>query len=251
MEPNHQHASASDHDIMQEHKLARSINYKKKPSSWMEMTKFAIIVLFIVIPLRLYVVQPFIVSGQSMEYNFETGQYLLVDELSYRWSNPERGDVIVFRYPNDTKKYYIKRIIGLPGDIVDVNFNKVTIKNKENPNGIVLRDDFISPLLINVVPPDLTKMTQDDKKNLQTVSLADNQYFVMGDNRLHSSDSRSWGTLDKKFIVGRPIVRLIELNPPGASSWFPIKFTPFKDIGLYPGEHREIDEPTLISGGPK
>ncbi|MFZ2038633.1 MAG: signal peptidase I [Minisyncoccia bacterium] len=230
MEPNNSNLSLPK-DQADNSNLPKAERFKAKPGFWWETTKFALIILFIVIPLRLYIVQPFIVSGQSMEHTFESGQYLLVDELSYRWSNPERGDVIIFHYPLDTKKYFIKRIIGLPGDTVEINGDEITIKNEENLSGTILKDDFLANELLTKNP--------GFKK---TYTLTDTQYFVLGDNRLQSSDSRVWGTLDRKYIVGRPIVRLLEITSSFADSWFPIKFISPKDMGLYPGQHREIDE---------
>jgi signal peptidase I len=229
MESNKPNPSLTTEKDSQEDKLSKGINYKEKSGFWWETTKFALIVLFIVIPVRLYVVQPFIVSGESMEYTFNSGQYLLVDELSYLWSNPERGDVIVFHYPLDTKKYFIKRIIGLPGDTVEIHSDQVIIKNKENPNGIVLEQSFLSSdLLVN------------NANYKQDFIVPDGQYFVMGDNRLHSSDSRVWGMLSRNLIVGRPVVRLLQINSSG-SSWLPVSFISPSDMGPYPGEHREID----------
>ena len=108
----------------------------KSNQSFWELFKFAIIALAIVVPVRIFIAQPFVVSGSSMVPTFENGEYLIVDEISYILGEPSRGDVVIFRYPNDTKKFFIKRIIGLPGETVDVNGNEVTIYNKENEEGI-------------------------------------------------------------------------------------------------------------------
>ncbi len=170
----------------------------EKENFFKEIIKFIIIALIIIIPVRKFIAQPFIVSGPSMDPTFVTGQYLIVDRLSYRFQPPQRNDVIVFKYPNNPKIFYIKRIIGLPGETVSVNSGKVTITNKENPAGFELNEDYIAK----------THRVSDTF----TITLTDNDYFVMGDNRAESSDSRQWGPLDKKFIVGRPFFRLIPLD---------------------------------------
>ena len=110
---------------------------KKEGSTW-ELVRFGLIAILLVIPIRLFIAQPFIVSGSSMSPTFSDGDYLIVDELSYRFRNPERGDVIIFRYPNDKKKFFIKRIIGLPNEKLDIKGNTVTIVSEEHPEGLLL-----------------------------------------------------------------------------------------------------------------
>ena len=201
-----------------------------KGSFWWELVKFGLIAIFIILPLRLYIVQPFIVSGQSMEYTFDSGQYLLVDELTYRFENPQRGDVIIFKYPNDTSKYFIKRIIGLPGETIKIAGDSVRIINKDFPQGFTLDEKYISPDL------------QVGLANAKMETILDaTHYFVMGDNRKYSSDSRVWGPLDKKYIIGRPFIRLVSVKS-FQSSYFPIDIIPFNKMGPYPGAHREIDQ---------
>ena len=178
-----------------------------KENFFIEIIKFIIIALIIVIPVRTYIAQPFIVNGPSMDPTFNTGQYIIVDQLSYRLNSPERGDVIIFKYPRNPKVYYIKRIIGLPGETLVSNGGRVTVQNKENPEGIVLNDSFIAD----------RHRTSDDFK----ISLGPTEYFVMGDNRAESADSRTWGPLDKKLIVGRAFIRLL---PPTKISILPGEF---------------------------
>ncbi len=182
---------------------------EKKDGFWGEIIRFTFFALIIVLPIRLFVAQPFIVSGASMDPTFETGDYLIVDQLSYHFENPERGQVVIFKYPKDETKYFIKRIIGLPGETVVMDDTSVTIKNKEYPEGFKLSEPYIS--------------LNNQKDDMMTVVLKDNQYFVMGDNRRQSSDSRSWGTLPRDLIVGTPFVRLFPLN----------------QIGIYPGGYTE------------
>lgn len=158
-----------------------------------ETVKVVVISLAIILPIRYYLVQPFFVKGASMEPNFEDGDYLLVDELSYRFSVPDRGDVIIFRYPLDPSQFFIKRIIGLPEETVKIKDDTVTIYNKDKPEGFVLDESYLAP----------EQKTIDNS----TVKLDDNEYFVLGDNRLQSSDSRRWGAVNKSLITGKAFLR--------------------------------------------
>lgn len=171
----------------------------RKSGFWTEIFKFTLITLIIVVPFRLYVAQPFIVSGASMDPTFADGEYLIVDQLTEKFEQPKRESVIIFRYPKDTTKFFIKRVIGLPGEKVQINNGQVTIYNKENPNGLTLKEPYIS---------------DKDKKfdNMPLTLLGENEFFVLGDNRLGSLDSRAWGTVPEKLIVGRPLVRLLPIN---------------------------------------
>ncbi len=144
----------------------------------------------------MYIAQPFIVSGSSMDPTFANGEYLIVDELSYRLDDPERGDVIIFRYPQDPSKFFIKRIIGLPGETVVIKGSAVSIVNTANPDGFALDERFLS---------------HETYSNMRVV-LNDDEYFVMGDNRPASSDSRIWGPLKRKLIIGRALVRLLPVT---------------------------------------
>lgn len=185
---------------------------KPKNSFWQDAKEvfiFAIKVLVIVVPIRMFVAQPFMVSGQSMLPTLENGDYLIIDEISYRKYDPERGQVIVFKLPNNTSRYLIKRIIGLPGEKIEITGDKVTITKK---NGEILQLD--------------EKYTNGAFSSYGTWNLGETEYFVMGDNRNNSSDSRSWGVLDRKYIVGKTFLRLF----------------PFTEIGINPGEK----EPSTI-----
>ena len=182
----------------------------EKENFWRETVKFAFIALAIVLPFRYLIAQPFIVSGNSMDPTFANGEYLIVDELTYRFiHNPARGDVVIFRYPYDRSKYFIKRIIGLPGETVALHNGMVTVKMASST--IVLKEPYISAV------------TNDDL----IVVLKNEQYFVMGDNRPESSDSRIWGPLDKKFITGLAFARLL----------------PFSRLSIYPGQIEEMATP--------
>ncbi|MCE9644035.1 signal peptidase I [Candidatus Parcubacteria bacterium] len=167
----------------------------KQPSLLQEMARFAFLTLAIIVPIRLFVAEPFIVSGASMEPTFDTGEYLVVDRLSYHFSEPERGDVIIFRYPKDPSKYFIKRIVGLPGETVEISQGEVTIKNSVYPKGFALDQSYI-------------RFPREDDGEM---TLGAEEYFVMGDNRAASSDSRAWGALPRDNIIGRAFIRLFPL----------------------------------------
>ncbi|MGM0629337.1 MAG: signal peptidase I [Patescibacteria group bacterium] len=169
-----------------------------------DTVKFVLIILLIVIPVRVFVAQPFIVNGASMDPTFEHGQYLIVDQLTYRFKEPQRGDVIVFRYPNDHKQFFIKRVIGLPGEEIEITNSSVVIYNEKYPDGKTLKEPYVENITTHQRP--------------QKTELERQEYFVLGDNRPKSSDSRSWGTLKKDLIVGRPLLRLL---PPSSISFLP------------------------------
>lgn len=160
---------------------------------WKEFIKLIIISLVLVIPFRLYIAQPFIVEGASMEPTFKTGNYLIVDELSYQFKTPERGSVIVFKYPRDPNKSFIKRVIGLPGETVSISEGNVVIINTEHPEGFTLEEPYI----------DIQKI------ETSKIVLGEGEYFVMGDNRLNSADSRIWGPLPEENIIGRPVIQFL------------------------------------------
>lgn len=182
----------------------------KKENFFKEIIKFALLAVIIVLPIRLFVAQPFIVSGPSMDPTFANGQYLIVDQISYRFENPKRGDVIIFRYPLNTKKFFIKRIIGLPSETVEIRGTQVVIKDKENKKSLALKESYIDI--------DNARKSRNDQTS---ITLKEDEYFVMGDNRNESSDSRIWGPLKRSLIVGRPFVRLFPVGKisvlPGAS----------------------------------
>jgi signal peptidase I len=161
----------------------------------LELLRFTLIVLAVVVPLRVFVAQPFIVSGESMVPTFENGDYLIVDQISYYRNDPERGDVIVFRYPTNHKRFLIKRVIGLPGEMITINGNKITI-NKTDGSFVQLDESYIN----------------EEFSTYGTWELGEEDYFVLGDNRQKSSDSRSWGILDKDLIVGKTFLRLFPVN---------------------------------------
>jgi signal peptidase I len=168
-----------------------------------EAIRTIVIVIVLAYLLRLFVFQPYIVEGASMAPYFATSDYLVVDKISYHLSAPQRGDIIVFRYPNDPSTNYVKRIIGLPGEQVVIENGGVKIINDQNPNGFTLNE---SSYLDDSVKTTLPAATQS------TFTVTADHYFVLGDNRPASSDSREWGLLPKDNIVGRVAVKAYPLD---------------------------------------
>jgi signal peptidase I len=162
-----------------------------------EVIKIVALALIIVIPIRYFLFQPFVIQGSSMEPNFQDGNYLIVNELSYRFSQPTRGEVIVFRYPNDPSKRFIKRIVGLPGE---------TIQSKSN-HIFITKDDKTFELDESKYLPASAK-TPD----FGPITVAGREYYVLGDNRQFSSDSHEWGQLPRENIIGSALFRLWPLN---------------------------------------
>jgi signal peptidase I len=175
-----------------------------------EMLKVFLLAVVVIIPVRVFLFQPFFVQGSSMEPNFEDGQYLVISEFGYKQTdinsagdfgftiNPfktiERQDVAVFRYPKNPTQFFIKRIIGLPGEAMEIRRGRVMIYNTERPNGFVL--DESAYLAAGTLNNDMPRVT-----------LGDDEYFVMGDNRMFSYDSRSIGPIKKNKIIGRVLLR--------------------------------------------
>lgn len=158
-----------------------------------EFVKFLVIATAIALPVRYFIAQPFIVRGASMEPNFHEQEYLIVDEISYFFRAPERGEVIVFRYPLDPRQFFIKRIIGLPGEKVEIRVGRVYV----TPLGASQAEEVSEAYLGEAVKTD----------GAVTVTLGPGDYFVLGDNRSQSADSRIWGTLPRNLITGRVIFR--------------------------------------------
>lgn len=170
-----------------------------------DLIKTGAIVFIIAFALRYFAVQPYIVDGESMMPNYQNREYLLAEKISYSVGNPRRGDVVIFKYPKNPSLNYIKRIIGLPDEKVQIANNQITIFNTGHPSGVVLTESYIlkdSP-------------TQTPNNSIYEITLKDNEYFVLGDNRGHSSDSREWGVLPKDNILGRSWLTLVPLNLAG------------------------------------
>lgn len=161
-------------------------------SFFVEVIQIVLLSSAIIIPIRYFLIQPFYVKGASMEPNFYDHEYLIIDELSFRFREPVRGEIVVFRYPRDPSQFFIKRVIGLPGETVEVTDGNIIIYNEEHPNGLTLEEDYLG----------------DEQTNgKERVTLGENEYFVFGDNRDASLDSRSFGPVTSKDLIGRVWVR--------------------------------------------
>ena len=201
------------------------LDKKETPiQSFWEILRFVVLAVIIVIPIRIFIIEPFVVSGTSMFPTFLDGDYLMADKLSYYIGNPHRNDVVIFLYPYDPKnnpdrnillkffdpgKSYIKRVIGLPNETVDIKGATITITNDKHKDGLKLDESYI----LNNADDDMH------------ITLKSDEYFVLGDNRTGSSDSRFWGPLKRNFFEGRPLFRLLPLN----------------HINLLPGHYKQVE----------
>lgn len=180
--------------------------------SYATLIWYTLAALGIALFIRFFVAAPYIVEGASMENTFHTFNYLIIDKLSYEIGSPIRGDVVVMKFPYDTTRSFIKRVIGLPGETVIIDGTSVTIKNAEHPTGFLLEEPYVSP--------------DNFAESHVEITLGPTEYWVLGDNRKASADSRAWGTLPRKDIVGRAFVRLYPLG----------------EATLFPGQARYIDD---------
>lgn len=161
-----------------------------------EVVKIVTISLAIIVPIRYFLIQPFYVVGASMEPNFADFNYLIIDELTFRFHEPQYGEVVVLRNPQNRSEFFIKRIMGVPGDTLKIDQGKVYV------NDVVI--DESAYLSADVVTSSFN--------GYQTVTLQDDEYYVMGDNRTHSLDSRRFGPVQKSSIVGRVWIRAWPFN---------------------------------------
>lgn len=158
-----------------------------KSNFWKEFIKALVVSVVLAFIIRYLVVQPFKVQGASMEPSFYANDYLIIDELTPRFAAYQRGDVVVFKH---NSSFYIKRIIGLPREKIEIKDSKIYV------NSLVLNENYLTKKTTGVID----------------ITLEKDEYFVLGDNRNASSDSRSWGGLDKSLIVGRVWLRLLPLS---------------------------------------
>lgn len=159
----------------------------------MDLTQTVVLAASFFVIIYLFIAQPNMIRGASMEENYYNGDYILTEKISYRLHNPKRGDVIVFQAPNRPDTDYIKRIIALPGE-------KIELKNGK----VYVNDQLLSE---NYQPSDIQTLAGSFLKENQTYIVPQNSYFVLGDNRSHSSDSREFGTIQKEVIVGKAFWR--------------------------------------------
>lgn len=165
------------------HQLIRSI---------LEFIKTVAIVLILAFIIKTFFIQTFLIDGSSMEPNFHNSEYILVDKLSYHFTEPKRGDVDTLIPPDNITKDYIKRIIGVPGDTLEIKQGKVFI------NGEAIKEPYL--------PKDLPTFMDGDPDNIYKVTLKKDQFFVLGDNRPDSRDSRYIGIIPKSYLIGRVIL---------------------------------------------
>lgn len=175
----------------------------------LEFVQSIVLALSVFVLLYLFVAQPNQVKGSSMVPNFTDGEYLLTDKLSYQFSTPQRGDVVVFKAPAgeacaEDECEYIKRIIGLPGDRVMVENSQVYL------NGQLLQQKFL--------PDDYVTYEGTFCQEGVEVTVPEGQYLVFGDNRTHSRDGREFGPIKKDLILGKAF----------------FKYWPVKALGLIP-----------------
>lgn len=165
-------------------------------SAVIEIVKVLVIAVLIMAPVRYFLVHPFYVKGASMEPNFYDHEYLIIDELSYRFHEPQRGEIVVFKYPRDIKQYYIKRIIGLPGERVVVRDGRVWVA-RDGGEPTALTESYLDPAVT----------TEEALRGYSDITLGSDEYFLLGDNRDQSFDSRSFGAVKRDFLIGRTWVR--------------------------------------------
>lgn len=173
---------------------------------FLEVIKIVVLAGITIALVRTFLFKPFYVKGKSMEPTFHENEYLIIDKLTYRLRSlhdkPEvvRGEVVVIVSPVNPSEHYLKRVIGLPGERVTVREGQIIIYNTEYPQGVVLSEPY------------LTEPTPSAEKN---VLLGETEYFVMGDNRDESYDSRGFGPINRESIVGRAWFRGWPLNRTG------------------------------------
>lgn len=182
---------------------------KPKKSSSYSLVGYTVIALGLALFVRFFVAAPYVVSGASMEPIFDNWHYLIIERISYDLEEPNRGDVIVFDLPQEGGRSLIKRVIGLPGETVVLKGQSVKIINEKHPDGFTLDEPYLDPANLTGV-------------NDMRVTLGKDEFFVLGDNRRVSADSRLWGTLPRSAIVGRVLLRLY----------------PFDKLSILPGEAR-------------
>jgi signal peptidase I len=179
---------------------------KEQTGTWgviWETVRYALVAALIIIPVRTFIAQPFVVSGNSMYPTFHNSEYLIVNELAKYEDSYQRGDVVIIRYPLDPSKYFIKRVIGLPSETVTIDHGVVAITSPSTPAPLVLQEPYV----------------KNPKDENSSRTLSGNEYFVMGDNRAQSSDSRVWGPVPENLMDGKALLRLF----------------PFSQVALHPG----------------
>lgn len=173
-----------------------------------------LIVIIVVLLIRAFLVQAYNIPSGSMKPTLLVGDFILVNKLVYRFSEPQRGDIVVFKWPLNPNIDFIKRIIGMPGDTIEVRGEKVFLNGQEVPLRLIesMEEDGITKLIYEEVLPNglkhkiaLYDSPLIERRNVY-IKIPEGYYFVMGDNRDNSEDSRYWGLLPKENIVGKAFV---------------------------------------------
>jgi signal peptidase I len=190
-------------DLLKDRELLEQFNDEGEPQEegwfkatvdfFVETVKIVVLAAAIILPIRYFLVQPFYVKGASMEPNFFDHEYLMINEIGYRFNNPVRGEVVVFKYPKDPKQFFIKRVIGLPGDIIEIKEDRVYVSEGGVGDPILFDEG-------SYLPKDVTTKKKSDTARYM---LEEGQFFLLGDNRNNSLDSRSFGPVDINLIVGK------------------------------------------------
>ncbi|MGD8744065.1 MAG: signal peptidase I [Candidatus Woesebacteria bacterium] len=162
---------------------------KRLGSFFLDILEVIVFAVAIFLFIYLLLLQPHKIRGASMEPNFPNGEYLLTDKVSYRFREPERGDVVVFESPNNNREEFIKRIIALPGETISIKEGDVYV------NGSLLKEKYLTDSLRTSAG---SFINEGD-----AITVPDDHYFVLGDNRPFSSDSRAWGFITSDDITGR------------------------------------------------
>ena len=217
--------SAADDGDIEIHKIKNDT----RQGLWAESLRLlrdVILIITVFVLFGVFVAQPVVVEGTSMLPELHDGERLLVDKLvyykfkSFSWGHLERGDVIVFWYPKDPEKSYVKRVIGLPGETVEIHSGKVII------NGQELDEPYLDTTRNQAMP------------TIPLKKVDEHYYFVMGDNRDNSSDSRYWGLVPEKYIYGKAFFRYWQ----PASIGF-IKSENYNIREIKPEDFRAVGEP--------
>jgi len=185
-----------------EEEIISPVDDQKKNVIWdilvgvFDFVKTVATIVILAIIIRVFVIQPYIVEGQSMEQSFHNNDYLITEKISYKIREPKRGEVIIFHPPDNPSVNYIKRVVGLPNDKIEVRAGGVYVNDKK----------IYEPYLTS------NEETLNSQKNDYVIVLRDDEYFVFGDNRNHSRDSREIGAIPKENVVSRVWFRLLPIN---------------------------------------
>lgn len=174
---------------------------KRAVAAFFDFLQGIVVVLALLVMVYLFIMSPQEINGESMEPNFHNGEFILTNKVLYKFRQPERGDVVIFKSPPDPTIDYIKRIIGLPGDTVTVQNNAMYVNGQK----------VVEPYLA----PDTPIFGGTFLAEGQSIVLTPDTYFMMGDNRAHSSDSRDFGPVNESAFIGTAVFRYWPLSALG------------------------------------